>query len=315
MQKPLIYLAAAAALLLTACEDPSGVGLGLIGESGGEPQLESVPVEGLAAEPVSERMGGAVIQQNLVAIRFLAGAVDDPLIGRIETRGYVDFSTTGGISDEFRNGTVTAATLRLTTSYVYGDTTSSMTLQVAQMVDEWDAADSTAADLSAGGIVTTMEIEPTANEIRIPLPQDWITANDEVLRSRDFTSEFQGFELQGIAGNTVVGFGTTTAALHVVAAGDTVAYPASRVLTTSDAQPGAELTDRLVQDGTGFGLEVQLPATVAELGPAGINGVVLRLPADTLALEQQKPAGFVRPVLRELRLTGRARDDASDPDR
>jgi hypothetical protein len=66
----------------------------------------------------------------------------------------------------------------------------------------------------------------------------------------------------------------------------------------------ASENDLLVQDGTGAGLTLTLPDTTGGLGPAGVNAVLVRLPADTLLTMQADP-NFVRPVLSALRLVGR----------
>ena len=301
-----------AVLLLTACEDPSNVGLGLIGESGGEPEVVSLPVESYTPEEIRDVTGGAVIlTSSNTTPRFLAGHVEDPLIGTIRATGHVDFSTVSGISDEFREGTVTAAELRLSRDYVYGDTTSTLDVEVRDISGAWDARAPVDTTIATGSVVTVQAVPVAERTVVIPLPQSWIDANDAVLRSETFTTDFQGLALSATAGNAVLGFAAASARLRVVSAGDTVDYVPSRALTTTDITH-ADVSAPIIQDGTGEGLALTLPESLTDLGPAGVNGVSLRLPADSLLTASEKPAGFVRPVLNALRLTARMENEEGE---
>lgn len=312
--KPLAPFFLLVAVLFSACEDPSNVGLGLIGESGGEPEVVSAPIQTFEERSVRDVTGGAVIVQanvNNPAPRVLAGVVDDPLLGVTQATAFVDFGGVGGISDEFRDGPVTSVELLLRRDYVYGDTTSTVEFEVLDMTSSWDGLAPVDTTLAPGGLATTASVLASDRNVEIPLPQAWIDANSEVLRSTTFTADFQGLALRPVSGNAVVGFNTALSALRVVAAGDTVNYVVNRVLTTTDA-PDRSADSPILQDGTGRGLALQLAPDVASLGPAGVNGVVVRVPADTVASTSQTPAGFIRPLLPSLRLTIRTQNDEGE---
>lgn len=295
-------------LLLSACEDPSNVGLGLIGESGGEPELISLPVEDLLPTDAPEHMGGVVAHVGTNPTpRFLAGTVDDPLLGFIEAMGYVDFQLVGGISEGFRAGPVSSATLIFTPDYVYGDTTSVVSLQVSEVTDAWDAGSPVDTTIAPARVLAAVTVPPTIGTLEIPLPDEWVQENDALLRSTTFTADMQGFEVRSTAGNAVLGFGTTSARFQVVSAGDTVRYTMQRALTTTRSQPVASTNPFVMQDGLATARVLVLPDTVSAIGPAGVNGALIRLPIDTLAIHQQKPPGFVRPMLEQVWMTGRVR--------
>lgn len=296
--------AACAALVLTACEDPSNVGLGLVGETGGEPEVVTVSLQPYAPIEVRDVTGGPVSATANTTLRFFAGMVADPLIGSLDATGYVDFRTVSGISDEFRNGTVTAAELRLSRDYVYGDTTGTIEVQISEMTGTWDAVSPTDAEITAGDAITTASFAADRREVVIPLPQAWIDANSSLLRSSSFTADFGGFEIAPVEGSAVFGFSNATSRFRVIAGGDTVDYQVERSLTTTSTELLPDRDENLVWDATTHGLTLELPPSVQELGPAGVHSARIRLPADTTITEREKPAGFVRPMLDRIRITG-----------
>ncbi len=296
-----------ALLLLAACEDPSNVGLGLIGESGGEPDVISVPVQTFEPAPLRDITGGAILlNQSNPTPRFLAGVVDDPLVGTTTATGYIDFGSVSGISDEFRAGPVTAVDILLRSDYVYGDTTSTVELEIHDIPGTWDARAPVDTTIATGGVVTIASVPANQRDVEISMPQSWIDANSEPLRSTSFTTDFQGIALSGVGGNAIIGFANQAARLRVVSAGDTVEYVPTRSLTTTTVSPLVS-EGIIVQDASAAGILVELPDTVANLGPAGVNGVLLTIPADTLLAQSQRPPSFLRPTLAGLRLTGRVR--------
>ena len=305
---PVIVLAA---LLLSACEDPSNVGLGLIGESGGEPRALSLPVASFTPRDVADVTGGGVtLGSTNPTPRVIAGAVSDPLVGDVSAVAHLDFAAVAGISDAFRSGTVTDVELRLTRNYIYGDTTSTLTFEVLDIPADWEERAPVDTTISLGAVAAVASVPAADRQVVIPLPQDWIDANSEVLRSVDFTADFDGLALRSTDGNALMGFATSTARLRVVAAGDTVDYVANRALTTTTATHAAAVQDRLVQDGVGVGVTAVMPDTI-DPSTTGINGVLVRIPVDTVLTSSQTPAGFVRPVLGALRLIGRTQETDS----
>ncbi len=82
---PFLYrhLLVVSLLLFTACEDPSNVGLGLVGNDGGEPIVEQLPfetIEMVDLEGIEDNTG-----------QHLVGQVDVPLMGQISATAYIDF--------------------------------------------------------------------------------------------------------------------------------------------------------------------------------------------------------------------------------
>ncbi|HEX7070778.1 MAG TPA: hypothetical protein VF190_08225 [Rhodothermales bacterium] len=295
---PLLLLA----LLSGACEDPSNVGLGLIGESGGAPEVVPFAVQSFDTLHVSDIMGGAILvgSSSNTTPRFIAGTVDDPLVGPLSAIAHVDFVRGSGISDAFEAGPITAAEIRLTRDYVYGDTTSIVQFELLEIPGDWDARAPVDTTITLGATITTQSVTASDRSVVIPLPIEWIDDHSALIRSENFNDDFKGFALRSRSGNAVMGFAATSARLRVVSAGDTVDYIPTRALTTTTLANDTE-NDLLVQDGTGDGLTITLPDL--GLGPAGVNAVLVRIPADTLAAPA--PPNFVRPLLGGLRLVGR----------
>ena len=288
------------------------MGLSLIGESGGEPEVVSVRVEEYQAVPVRDLTGGAILlNQSNPTPRFLAGVVDDPLVGAMTATGHIDFSSVSNISDEFREGTVTAVDLLLRRDYVCGDTTSTLSFELRDIPGDWDARAPVDTTISTGGVITTFSIPVSQREIELPMPQAWVEANDALLRSTSFTTEFQGLALAGTSGNAILGINSTTARLRVVSAGDTVEYVPSRALTTTTSSP-SQSGGLVVRDASGQGVQVTLPDSLIEYAPAAVNGIIARVPADTLLARSLLPPDFVRPMLQGLRLVGRLRANGGE---
>jgi len=291
-------------LTLAACEDPSGVGLSLIGESGGEPVASEFPVAQMSERDANDITGGTVAGG---LPRVLAGRVEDPLLGTIGATGYVDFQSPGGISDAFRNGTVTSAEIRLNRDYAYGDTASTIQLQILEMVDEWSAVGLTADSvLNSGEGVATVEYLASDTLVVLPLPAEWVEANDAILRSTTFNDDFHGFGVRPVGGGAVSGFHLASAVLRVATESDTVNYVSNRGFTSIEREAGPGLPDRIaIQDGAGPAVALQVePGTWDTLGAVAINHAVVRLRADTTAVDLQKAPTFVRPHLTSLQLAG-----------
>lgn len=281
---------------LTACEDPSNVGLGLIGGEGGEPVTVTVPATGVSAQPLKDVTGDVS--------RVLAGAVDDPLLGGLSSNGYVDFGA-ALTTDAFKNGRVSRAVLRLRRNYVYGDTTSRLTYELRRMPATWNAAGASSdTTLAVGAVITTFQLTAADTLVTVALPAAWVAEHDALLRGTTFIEDFHGFALTPVSGNAVVGFDRSRSELRAFAGTDSARYAVSRTLSTvRRTKPAALPAGRIaLQDGAGPGVALRFDLAQEALRKAALNNVIVRVYADTTLL---KPTGaFARPTLKELHLYG-----------
>ncbi|GIV61602.1 MAG: hypothetical protein KatS3mg044_0468 [Rhodothermaceae bacterium] len=296
--------------VLTACEDPSSVGLDLVGEQGGQPFVVAVPPAVIEQEVLSDVTG--TIGTTGTILRTLAGQVEDPLLGRITTTGHIDFQAPSSVPENFRNGQVSSATLEMTIDYVYGDTTQPLVLTLHDIPEAWNASGTTADTLITARpeVVTEIRFAPTDSLVTVALPEAWVAAHDARLRATTFNDDFHGFQLAWRSGGAVVGFSPGGFRLRAVAGTDTVAFPAAKSVTRIEHTGGPDLgPDRiLLQDGTGLNVRLRFDFTAETLRNHAVNRARLRLPTDTLTL-QETPPGFVRPPLGEVVLYGITPDD------
>ena len=283
-------------LLLTACEDPSNVGIGLVDEQG-DPVVRSFGTSNFDTTTIDDITGNQP--------RVLVGQVDDPLTGMISATGYVDFVSPGFDNDD--NPTITGVSLVLARNYVYGDTVTTSSISLFDLVEDWTETTAKAdTSLPKGMLVTTADFLPSDTLVTIPLPESWIAANDAALRSDEFESSFHGFALEAAGGNAIVGFNESASSLRVFTSADTLNYNLTRTITglARSGQPAALPPNQvLVQDGLGQTVTFNIDLEDAGLEDTPINGVILRLFADTLVVKDTPP-NFVRPLLRDIQLVG-----------
>ena len=290
---------------LTACEDPSSVGLGLVGDEGGAPVVSTMPFShvALAPEPGLRDNTGQV----------LVGVVDDPTLGPFQATGYVDFQINTSQPEAYRNGVVDAAILRLENTYVYGDTLQEITLALHEALAEYSATGSTLDSLPPlGPEITRFSFLPTESVVSAPLPADWVAAHDATLRSTQFAAEFHGFQLVPVSGNAIVGFANVVASasdLRSIVGSDTVDFGAVKSITRFEREGDAPaLPGRLVTQN-GLGPRLHLNFDLTPFAGNAVNRANLRLRVDTLALA---PApNFVRPAVTEMSLYGITQDSVS----
>ena len=297
------------ALLLSACEDPSDAGLVLVGEEGGAPETRAFPLRS-AASVQDDSL------QNITgnADRLLAGNVQDALVGRISTTGYLDVGQTGA-DQRGDASTVSSAVLDLSRDYVYGDTLAPVTLTLRDMPEEWTPTNQFTADttLATGSEITQFTFAPTDTLVSVELPPAWVQDNTSTLLDTDssFADDFHGFALEGTAGNAAAGFTAAGSALLVVTGEDTTRFGANKTFThidvdrTQATDPRAE--DRLLlQNGTGIDVRFTLRRdsllALLQEPSASINRALLHFTAD---LDLNETAGrFFRPPPQTVRLYG-----------
>lgn len=289
-------------VLLTACEDPSNVGLGVGGElAGGEPVTVRLAPSTFATETFDDLSGNVD--------RILIGRTNDPVIGQMTARGYLDVASPAVPPDDLPAGPIEYAELRLFPEYRYGDTLATGRFALNDMPSEWDGAGlPTDTTLTGGAFIRDFSLTPTDSVVNVPLPEAWIAANSEVLRdtSDAFNDRFNGFQVVPASGNAITGINANDSQLRLVVGGDTTAFSITQTFTGLQREPGSLALPpgrRLVQDGFGAGIAIDftLPDSLRD---RPISRAELVLPTDTLTL-QGAPAGnanFVRTATRDFRL-------------
>lgn len=307
----LTSIATVCLLLLAACEDPSGVGLSVLDPEESDPQAQVIHAGEATLEPLPDPTGLFLTSSGFNDFNILAGSADDPLFGTVSAQAYLDVLAPQSFPEGFRDRPVEEARLRLIRSYAYGDTTATTTLDVHQVEDEWTAVGATADTLFPvqDDVITSFEVTPGDSLIEVALPVSWITENDTTLRSDNFTTLFHGFRLstESVAG-AVYGFNGRSE-LELISEEDTVRYPVSELFSHIETEEQEAFPDGLIplRDGSSTGLHFAFQLDT--LGAPVLNTAFLRVTADTAAAMENLPAGFARPLARELALFGTFEDD------
>lgn len=293
-----------ATILSTGCsDDPSNVGIGLVDAQAGDALVETFDAVTFAADGPADVTGGDITSG---ATRALAGRVDDPAIGAFSATGYVDFVPSGTFPASFTSGTVSYVDLLLDIDYVHGDTTANLDMDLSDIASAWTSigrrADTT---LTAGAPIQSFEVNPTAQTVRIVLSEEWVAANNAVLRSATFQDAFHGFRIRGLSGNAVVGFNLVNSRMRASAVvGDTVSFAMSKVLTTIPAAPaGGPAGAVVLQDAGRHTVTLEFP----DLSSMAVHQAVVRARLHSVA---QDPPGFSRPVTPAIGLRAVTADNA-----
>jgi len=308
------------AAALGACQDPSGVGLGLIGEDGGLPGATVLAADSVvlstAGEPATGGYGtpGSALQpQN----RILVGRVEDPLVGGAEAVAYLDVRAPSSLPDGFRDRPITSATLRLTRSYVYGDSLATLRLALSEVAAGW-APVALPADTGfvTGPALVTQDVAAADTLVQFALPPEWVAINDADLRSDSSASAFDGFQLRVDGApplpGVIVGFQTSNdsdvlSSLRITNSRDTVDFPVYEVYTSlTRSAPAMPPPDRLLLRA-GLNEAIVLGFDYSALASLAVAGATLRLDADASVVETP---GFHRPLPPELALFA-VREDSS----
>ncbi len=295
MRRSLLWSYCALLLLLaTGCDDPSAVGIGLVGEES-LPVTVRLPADSVLTASQKDRTGNTA--------RVLAGRVADPLTGTLSAIGYVDFVMSGTARVDT---TIVGVRLELPRDYVYGDTLGSVTLALRDMTAAWPYAGvGSDTTLTAGPLVRTFTFAPTDTLVQVDLPAAWIATHDTTFRSNTFATSFHGFQLAPDGDNAVVGFRFSNIRLLVFTATDTLTLTASQGLTTVARESAPSLPEGrvLLQDGLGQVVRLRFNFAADRVRAAGLHAALLEVPIDSLQLKQT-PAGFVRPLPSTVRLIG-----------
>jgi hypothetical protein len=287
-------------LALSACTDqPSNAGIGLVDSQAGVPQ-EIIQEATLFVNGTDADVTGG--EGTTGALRTLAGRVDDPSLGIIDVKGYIDFIPLTAFSDKFKSTPISFVDLTLVSDYVYGDTLLPLSLRLFDLSSEWKAI-GTPADttIATGAAVSEASFFPKSNTIRFEFSPEWIAANGPDLQSDDPITTFHGFQLDYVDGNSVAGFALPGSIMRVAVPGDTVSFQVTRVLSTITRQelpvPAGYI---LLQDGARprVNLNFGLDEVLAQANAVHRFSVALT----TGTPELITPSGFVRGTLSTLTL-------------
>ncbi len=298
-----LVAAAAALLVLSACQDPAGVGLGLIDEEQQDPNVRTVPLTDVA--PIADTTVAIGIASggnpDLTQTRVLVGRVQDPVFGDARSVAYVDLVRLADLPDNATAADVTAAWLVLERSYAYGDTTTTLPLELRPIQGSWSANTGYPADtlFATGDLLATTDVAPADTLARFDLPASWVSANAATLVADNFGDTFEGFGVDVPAGfapspGVVYGFDTLQSAgsgLRVVVREDTLVYALSEVFSSiAKEAPTVERPGVLpLRSNTA----VQFKADFSAIGPAPLARARVRLPVDASLVRE---GAFVRPV-------------------
>lgn len=289
----------AALLTLAACDDPSNVGLGLVGGEGGVPVIERIDVP-LVRTDRAEPTGNAN--------QALAGVTTDPALGTIAASAYLDFGSPQQLNsnnsvDDFRSSTLRSVTLELPVTYRYGDTTSTVRYALRELESAFSAALAPSdTSFSAGAVITSFEAHPDSATIEVTLPDSWVARNDTVLSSTAFGAVFNGLLIEPESGDAILGFrqsgpdGLPLVALRAVAGDDTVRFVANAGVTTTERRtPPPVPDDQIVfQDGFEHTLDLTLVTDdlLERLEGGAITRTVVEIP--TVGLGDDGPYARLR---------------------
>lgn len=303
--------AAVAALVLSACQDPAGVGLGLIDEEQLDPNTVPVAITDLALfNDSTVAIGIAQASNALAQPRVIAGAVEDPLFGDVRAVAYVDFLQ-GDVPDDASAADVSEAWLVLARNYAYGDTTTALPLELRQIQGDWEASRDYPPDtlFNVGPVLSTTTVTVADSLTRFDLPASWVSQNAGLLVGDDFADGFEGLSLSVPAGYTPApgvawGFRTYATAgsgLRVVVEDDTLTYALSEVFSSLDTEPPSVTDPALLPARSSSEAAVTFNADLAGVGTAALAQARLRLPL-AASLETEGP--FLRPIARRAFLFG-----------
>lgn len=298
-------------LFLGACQDPSGVGLDVIGEEGTDPSVLVLAADSVMLDDEADITGGFANSVSPTQSRILVGGTTDLLLGDASAFAYLDFFPPDAIPDGFRDRTIISATLRLVRDYVYGDSTVSVPLELHRMDSEWSPIGAPAdTTFDAGALLVDATVVAEDTVVALDLPASWVTEYDAILRSDTLAAALDGFQLRlpdGVVPGAVMGFNTMQSSLRVMTAQDTVDYPLFEVFSHIERGAAAPPpADRAVlRDGAGEAFALTFP--FSEFGRLPLANAIVRLSVDPSVLNEP---GFARSLPETIVLFGRT--DAGD---
>jgi hypothetical protein len=231
----------------------------------------------------------------------------------VTATGHMDLTRPAVVPVEFFDTPISRVVLRLRPDYRYGDTTATVTFDIHEILESWNApslvSDTTLA--VRGEVVTSFSVSAADTLVHVEMPVTWVEDRSPLLRAADFNAAFHGFQIRPRDDSRLaLGFDGARSDLLVVSgvgeSADSVSYFTSALFSsvTRDVPPEGTLPQGLIplQDGPSQGLTFGL--RLDTLGAPALSAGFLRIEADTTLLVQNRPAGFVRPMSRTLVLYG-----------
>ena len=305
-----LAVAALAALSLSACQDPAGVGLGLIDEERAGPNVRVVPLTDIDTLATAVPAIGIADPGNVrPQARVLVGRVADPAFGDARSVGYVDLLQPSD-ARAVDAGEVLGVWLELPRSYAYGDEAAALPVELRQVEGSWSALPSYPVDtlFAAGPLLTTATVAPGDTLARFALPDAWVRANAATLVGDGFADAFEGFELRAGAGlaapGVVLGFDTfesRRARLRLRTAADTVDFRLSEVFSSIAAGRPTAPPAGAFPFRRNSRADLRFTADLASVGAVPLARGTLRLPVDTTLA---RSGSFVRPLAATAALVG-----------
>ena len=310
---------AALALLLGACQDPSGVGLSLIGDETSDPNATLVAADSLFFSDRAELTGG--FANNLgtpLQTRALVGALQDGILGDTRATAYLDTREVPQ-PDGFQDRPLEEVQIRLRRGEVYGDTLASIPVEIRRITANWNP-DGLPSDttLATGPVIGTGTLVTQDSIATLDLPSEFVAANQALLRD-SLDTQFEGFQIttpEGMAPGAVAAFNVAASQIRLIgqayeddgeAMRDTVFYPIVEVFTSLEREPPAAIDGRrLLRDGASEAFALRFDLEDFEQLPLANAG--LRIPVDRALLETND--GVNRPILSSFNLFA-VREDSS----
>ncbi len=300
------FVCLGAVLALSACQDATGVGLGLIGGDTVDPSALSLPATALDTTTVAYPTAGfAGTTGSQPQERVLVGRVQDARYGDAVATAYLDAARPASVPDDFDGSSVTSVTLELRRDYTYGDTTATLPVEVRLVTGNWTPTNLPAdTTLGTGDLLVTAQLVATDTLSTITIPGSAFAGRDTLFTSPQFASLFEGFELRvpetgAPLPGAVAGFDVAAASsrLRVATAADTVSFALSEVFTrleqSAPTMPPADVLPLRAGSPLGALRATFDPDT---LGSAAIARVLLSVPGPASADE----GTFRRPIAREM---------------
>ena len=299
-----LAVAALAALALSACQEPAGVGLGLIDEDQSDPQVQTVPLVEIDTLTFgAPAIGIADANNTRPQGRVLVGDVQDAVFGDARALGYVDAIQPGGDLPDADD--VRQVWLEMPRVYAYGDTTTALPVTLSQIQGSWEASASYPTDttFAVGPVLATATVTSAVADtlVRFDLPASWVRANAATLVGDGFQDDFEGFALRTADGfapapGAVYGlgtFGSQGAGIRLTTDEDTLFYSLSEVFTSIATQPPTDAPASVLPVRRNSGAELRFGADLSAFGAVPLARGILRLPIDE-SLAQV--GSFVRPI-------------------
>ncbi len=219
-----IWFAAGLSLLLvtliSSCEDPGVVGSGFV-ETGAEVNLDTLKVDDFKVES-----GFPVFTGNKPYLSV--GAYNDQLFGDLTATGVIKPVVSQSV-DTLHPDASFGLELGISTANVYGDTTSTTTVELVEMAEPWrGVAWKIDSDVPVSdNVVATADIN-MEDSLVIDLPDSWYQKYREYFyenpNTRDslYRYNFKGLALRPVDGNKIVAINASKTSFVFQNPGDTV---------------------------------------------------------------------------------------------